>query len=58
MFSDTFAGIAPTSVLPFIAAQIIGGLVGLALVVALYPDAAQTSDRVVIPHAPESRSEP
>jgi glycerol uptake facilitator-like aquaporin len=58
MFSDTFAGIAPTSVLPFIAAQIVGGLVGLALVVALYPDVAQTSDRVVIPHATESRSQP
>lgn len=29
--SDTFAGIAPTSVLPFIAAQILGALLGLAL---------------------------
>jgi glycerol uptake facilitator-like aquaporin len=29
--SDTFAGIAPTSVLPFIAAQILGALFGLAL---------------------------
>jgi len=58
MFSDTFAGIAPTSVLPFIAAQIVGAIVGLALVVALYPDAAQTSDRIVIPHGTESGSEP
>lgn len=56
MFSDTFAGIAPTSVLPFIAAQCVGALIGLALVVALYPDAAETADRAVIPH--ESRSEP
>jgi glycerol uptake facilitator-like aquaporin len=56
MFSDTFAGIAPGSVLPFIAAQIVGAFVGLALVVILYPDAAQTADQAVVPH--ESRSEP
>ena len=37
MFSDTFAGITPGSVPGFIVAQVIGGLVGLALVVALYP---------------------
>jgi glycerol uptake facilitator-like aquaporin len=29
--SDTFAGIAPASVLPFIAAQILGAFLGLAL---------------------------
>ncbi|MEY2710132.1 MAG: hypothetical protein RL031_1005 [Actinomycetota bacterium] len=29
--SDTFAGIAPTSVIPFIAAQILGALLGLTL---------------------------
>jgi len=50
MFSDTFAGIAPASAPGFIAAQIIGGAIGLALVVALYPDAARTADEVVIPH--------
>jgi glycerol uptake facilitator-like aquaporin len=32
MFSDTFAGIAPTSVLPFIFAQIIGAALGAAIV--------------------------
>jgi glycerol uptake facilitator-like aquaporin len=31
MFSDTFAGIAPASAPGFIAAQIVGGLLGLAL---------------------------
>jgi glycerol uptake facilitator-like aquaporin len=50
MFSDTFAGIAPGSVLPFIATQMIGGLIGLALVVILYPDAGETADQAVIPH--------
>jgi glycerol uptake facilitator-like aquaporin len=39
MFSDSFAGIAPGSTPGFIAAQIIGALVGLALVITLYPKA-------------------
>jgi glycerol uptake facilitator-like aquaporin len=50
MFSDTFAGIAPTAVLPFIAAQIVGGVIGLALTLVLYPDVADTTDRVAVPH--------
>ena len=43
VFSDTFAGIAPSSAPGFIAAQIVGALIGLALVVALYPDAAKSA---------------
>lgn len=50
MFSDTFAGIAPASAPGFIVAQIIGALVGLALIIALYPDAAANADDVVVPH--------
>jgi glycerol uptake facilitator-like aquaporin len=50
MFSDSFAGIAPESAPGFVAAQLVGALVGLLLVVALYPDAAQTADEVVVPH--------
>jgi glycerol uptake facilitator-like aquaporin len=50
VFSDTFAGIAPTSAPGFIAAQIVGAMIGLALIVALYPDAAETAGDVVIPH--------
>jgi glycerol uptake facilitator-like aquaporin len=50
MFSDTFAGIAPTSAPGFIAAQIVGALIGLALIAALYPDAATCADDVVVPH--------
>ena len=38
VFSDTFAGIAPSSVAPFIAAQIVGAVVGLAMTVCLRPD--------------------
>ncbi len=56
MFSDTFAGIAPTSVAPFIAAQIVGGLIGLALTVYLYPDAGRTADQAVVPHRPSDNS--
>ena len=50
VFSETFAGIAPSTVPGFIAAQIVGALIGLALVVALYPDAADSADQAVIPH--------
>jgi glycerol uptake facilitator-like aquaporin len=32
LFTDTFAGIAPTSVLPFIAAQLVGAAVGLLII--------------------------
>lgn len=41
-FSDTFAGIAPGSMPGFIGAQLVGGLVGVALVVYLFPDTADT----------------
>lgn len=41
-FTDTFAGIAPTSVAPFIAAQGVGAVIGLALTVALFGRPAPT----------------
>jgi glycerol uptake facilitator-like aquaporin len=50
VFSDTFAGIAPSSAPGFIAAQIVGALIGLALVVALYPGAVDSADQAVITH--------
>ncbi|WP_208107934.1 aquaporin [Leucobacter luti] len=37
IFTDTFAGIAPTSTLPFLGAQIIGAAIGVALTVLLFP---------------------
>lgn len=40
MFSDTFAGIAPASVLPFIAAQLVGAGLGWAAVRFFFPVAA------------------
>ena len=37
MLSDTFAGIAPSSVLPFVAMQALGGALAAGAVLALYP---------------------
>ena len=37
MFSDTFAGIAPASALPFIGAQLVGAALGFATVRLLFP---------------------
>ena len=37
MFSDTFAGIAPASVPAFVVVQLIGGVMGIAVVLYLYP---------------------
>jgi glycerol uptake facilitator-like aquaporin len=51
-FTDTFAGIAPASVPGFVIAQIVGLLVGAAVLLALYPTAGQTADNVVVDHEP------
>jgi glycerol uptake facilitator-like aquaporin len=50
-FTDTFAGIAPASVLPFVAAQLVGLAAGIALVAALFGRPAPAAeDDVVVPH--------
>jgi glycerol uptake facilitator-like aquaporin len=49
-FTDTFAGIAPASVPGYVVAQLVGLLVGIGLVVALYPNAGADADAVVVPH--------
>jgi glycerol uptake facilitator-like aquaporin len=59
MFSDTFAGIAPSSAAPFIAAQIIGGALAVVVIRALYPrltpaDAAQ----IIVPHLQDEAGQP
>ena len=48
--SDTFAGIAPSSAPGFVVAQLVGGGLGLACVVALYPGIAGAADDVLVPH--------
>jgi glycerol uptake facilitator-like aquaporin len=51
MFSDTFAGIAPSSVPGFVVAQLVGGLAALALLRILYPDITPTeAAEVALPH--------
>jgi arsenate reductase len=37
MFTDTFAGIAPSSVAPFVLAQAVGGAIALAVLRGLFP---------------------
>ena len=49
-FTDTFAGIAPSSLPGFIGAQLVGLLLGVGLLVVLYPDAGRAADDVVVPH--------
>ncbi len=59
MLSDTFAGIAPSSVAPFVAAEVLGGLVGYALVRALYPGVTHAeAAQVVLPHQSPSTPAP
>jgi glycerol uptake facilitator-like aquaporin len=48
-FSDTFAGIAPASVAPFILAQLAGAALAVLLLRVLYPHTARDAD-VVLPH--------
>ena len=48
--SNTFAGIAPSSVPMFVVMQIVGGAVAVMVVAVLYPDVAAVADDVVVPH--------
>ncbi|MEV6279030.1 MIP/aquaporin family protein [Nocardia sp. NPDC051832] len=50
VFTDTFAGIAPTSAPAFIAAQLLGAAAGLALITVLYPDTGDHAGEVVVGH--------
>ena len=55
MFSDTFAGISPSSVPPFVGAEVLGGVLAYVLVTALYPGVTRDdASRVVLP-APRHR---
>jgi glycerol uptake facilitator-like aquaporin len=59
MFSNTFAGIAPSSAPSFIAAQVVGGVVAVVVIKGvLYPDvtAAEAAD-VIFPHPAPKTSE-
>jgi arsenate reductase len=51
MFSNTFAGIAPSSAPGFIGAQVVGGILALLLIRLLYPGItpAESAD-IIVPH--------
>ncbi len=49
-FTDTFAGIAPGSVAAFVAAQLVGLAVGVALVAALFGRPTPVVEDIVVPH--------
>jgi arsenate reductase len=54
MFSDSFAGIAPASVPSFVGAQLVGGVVAIIALVALYPQVTpEEAAEVVVPHSEE-----
>ncbi len=56
-FSNTFAGIAPSSVPSFIAAQIVGGILAVLVIKVLYPDITQVEAAdVVFPHGSATAS--
>jgi NADPH-dependent 2,4-dienoyl-CoA reductase/sulfur reductase-like enzyme/glycerol uptake facilitator-like aquaporin len=54
MFTDTFAGITPSSAPAFIGAQVLGGAIGVAIVLALYPHTITDANT----HRPEREGHP
>jgi arsenate reductase len=55
MFSDTFAGIAPSSVPGFVVAQLAGGAVAFGVIRVLYPGITPAeATEVVVPHDGEA----
>lgn len=54
MFSDTFAGIRPSSAPAFVIAQLAGAALAVGAIWALYPRVAEVAAEVVMPHASEA----
>ncbi|HUY09833.1 MAG TPA: MIP/aquaporin family protein [Candidatus Dormibacteraeota bacterium] len=50
--SNTFAGISPGSVAPFIGAELLGGALSYLAIRFLHPDAREIADVVVVPKLP------
>jgi glycerol uptake facilitator-like aquaporin len=48
--SNTFAGIAPSSVPGFVAFQLVGAAIAIGAIHLLYPDAGDVAERLVVPH--------
>ncbi len=49
-FSDTFAGIEPSSAPAFVAAQLGATILAVALIRVIYPDISDVADQVIVPH--------
>ncbi len=58
IFTDTFAGIDPASVLPFLAGQVLGAGVGVALAALLFPHVTAAGDLVAVPVFTERNESP
>lgn len=57
IFSNTFAGIAPTSAPLYIGAQVLGGAVAVAFIRTLYPEITPAhAAEVVLPHATKEKA--
>jgi glycerol uptake facilitator-like aquaporin len=56
--SDSFAGIAPRSVPPFVVAQLAGGALAVVTLRFLDPSVADVADQVVVPYGGAGRSSP
>jgi arsenate reductase len=54
-FSDTFAGIEPASVPPFIGAELIGTALAIAAIGLLFPHIDEVAGDVVVPHGDAQR---
>ena len=51
MFSNTFAGIAPSSVPGYVGAEMLGGIVAVVIIKILYPHVTSAeAEKVVVPH--------
>jgi arsenate reductase len=52
MFSNTFAGIAPSSAPSFVAAQLVGGALAVGAILVLYPKlSAEEAGDILVPHS-------
>jgi glycerol uptake facilitator-like aquaporin len=58
-FSNTFAGIAPSSVPSFVGAQIVGALLAVGLIRTLYPNITPAeASHIMVPHEVDQRPVP
>lgn len=50
MFTETFAGIEPRAVAPFLLAQLVGTALAVGVVYLVFPRIDEVADQVVVPH--------